>query len=128
MPENGTAPAAYPVPRFTQCPPPPQDPEEPAPGNLAYGLALPSAVATPSIAREAAEVILDVHGVADTLIDPALRLVPRGSGPRRLHTHFLPYAEVSAHTPGHRRAEDGLGLRSRRREPRPATSAPATPP
>ncbi|MFI6704546.1 ATP-binding protein [Streptomyces sp. NPDC050509] len=75
MPENGTAPAAYPVPRFTQCPPPPQDPEEPAPGNLAYGLALPSAVATPAIAREAAEVILDVHCVADLLIDPALRLV-----------------------------------------------------
>ncbi|MFE3602488.1 ATP-binding protein [Streptomyces sp. NPDC059096] len=75
MPDNGTTPASYAVPRFTQCPPPPQDPDEPAPGNLAYGLALPSASATPSIAREAAEVILDVHCVEDTLIDPALRLV-----------------------------------------------------
>ncbi|MFC9424878.1 ATP-binding protein [Streptomyces sp. NPDC056987] len=68
-------PAACVTPRFAQCPPLPQDPEEPVPGNLGYGLALPSAVATPAIAREAAEVILDVHCVADALIDPALRLV-----------------------------------------------------
>ncbi|MFE2943243.1 ATP-binding protein [Streptomyces sp. NPDC059255] len=76
MPENEFVPVLpYATPRFTQCPPPLQDAGEPNPGNLAYGLTLPSAVATPTVAHEAAEIILDVHCVADRLIDPALRLV-----------------------------------------------------
>ncbi|MEV7868070.1 ATP-binding protein [Streptomyces sp. NPDC088124] len=76
MPENEILPGLpYATPRLTQCPPPLQDLGEPNPGNLLYGLTLPSAIASPAVAREAAEVILDVHGVADALIDPALHLV-----------------------------------------------------
>ncbi|WP_326442156.1 ATP-binding protein [Streptomyces sp. H27-D2] len=65
---------AYGSARVTQCPPPPPDLGAPHPGNLAYSLTLPSAVATPAIALEAAELILDIHRMND-LIEPSLLLV-----------------------------------------------------
>ncbi|MFJ2441057.1 ATP-binding protein [Streptomyces sp. NPDC087658] len=48
---------------------------EPGAGNLAYGLTLPSAVATPGIAFWATESIFGAHGVAEELIEPYLLLV-----------------------------------------------------
>ncbi|WP_326611137.1 ATP-binding protein [Streptomyces scopuliridis] len=75
VPQDGAPPfALHAPPRFTQCPPPLPALGEPRPGNLDYGLTLPAALATPSIARELAELVLDVHDV-DHLIDPALVLV-----------------------------------------------------
>ncbi|WP_258045081.1 ATP-binding protein [Streptomyces sp. SM11] len=59
----------------TQCPPPPPDLGEPSAARFVYGLTLPSATATPLIAHEAADAVLDVHGVEDELIEPALELV-----------------------------------------------------
>nr|WP_251076393.1 ATP-binding protein [Streptomyces benahoarensis] len=59
----------------TQCPPPPPDLGEPSATRFVYGLTLPSAAATPVVAQEAAETILDVHGVEDELIEPTLALV-----------------------------------------------------
>lgn len=67
--------ALHAAPRITQCPPQPQDLGEPGPENLAYGLTLPSAVATPVIAQEAAWIILDAHCLEEKMIDPALVLV-----------------------------------------------------
>ncbi|WP_327259738.1 ATP-binding protein [Streptomyces sp. NBC_01240] len=61
--------------RVTQCPPPPPDLGEPSASRFVYGLTLPSATGTPLIAHEAAEAVLDVHGVEDELIEPALALV-----------------------------------------------------
>ncbi|WP_405394567.1 ATP-binding protein [Streptomyces gougerotii] len=61
--------------RITQCPPPPPDLREPAASPFVYGLALPSATATPLIAHEAADAVLDVHEVEDGLVEPALELV-----------------------------------------------------
>lgn len=61
--------------RITQCPPPPPDLREPAASHFVYGLTLPSATATPLIAHEAADAVLDVHEVEDELIEPALELV-----------------------------------------------------
>jgi hypothetical protein len=76
VPESSAAPFALPSPaKITQCPPPPPDLREPGPQNLLYGLTLPSAVATPTIAQETAELIFDVHDTAEKLIDPALLLV-----------------------------------------------------
>ncbi|GAA1927078.1 hypothetical protein GCM10009716_38930 [Streptomyces sodiiphilus] len=63
------------VPRFTQCPPPPPDLTEPSPANLVYGMTLPSATATPSVAQESAEIMLDVHAVEEAAVDPMLLLV-----------------------------------------------------
>ncbi|MFJ2114067.1 ATP-binding protein [Streptomyces sp. NPDC087850] len=60
--------------RWTQCPPPPPDIDDPCPGNLAYGLTLPSALVSPAIARETAELVLDAHGFGD-LSGAALRVV-----------------------------------------------------
>ncbi|MFJ1595488.1 ATP-binding protein [Streptomyces sp. NPDC088261] len=65
----------YAVPQYSQCPPPPPDLGEPGPQNLRYGLTLPSAVATPAVAIEAAEAILDAHDAEDELIEPVLLLV-----------------------------------------------------
>jgi hypothetical protein len=61
---------------------PPEPPEclsspkvgEPHPGNLAYSFTLPCSSATPAIAHEVAETVLDGHGVTD-LLGPALLLV-----------------------------------------------------
>ncbi len=76
LPHAVVAPFAFQaVPRFTQCPPPPPDLTEPSPARLVYGLTLPSASETPTIAQEAAEVMLEVHGVEEGLMDPALLLV-----------------------------------------------------
>ncbi|WP_381795503.1 ATP-binding protein [Streptomyces niveus] len=61
--------------RFTQCPPPPPDLTEPSASHFVYGLTLPSAAGTPVIAYEAADAVLDVHGVEDELIEPTLVLV-----------------------------------------------------
>ncbi|WP_411116285.1 ATP-binding protein [Streptomyces sp. 058-1L] len=61
--------------RITQCPPPPPDLREPAASHFVYGLTLPSATATPLIANETADAVLDVHEVEDELIEPALELV-----------------------------------------------------
>jgi hypothetical protein len=68
FPESLEASASY-----TRCPPP-LHLGEPHPGNLAYSLTLPSATSTPAIAHEAAEIILDAHGL-DDVIEPALLLV-----------------------------------------------------
>ncbi|GAB2918885.1 ATP-binding protein [Streptomyces mayteni] len=56
------------------CPPPFPTLPQPCPDNLAYALTLPAAAATPAVAREAAETVLDVHEL-DDLIEPALLLV-----------------------------------------------------
>ncbi|MGS2587967.1 ATP-binding protein [Streptomyces hebeiensis] len=61
-------------PRFVQCPPPPPDTAEPHPGYLAYSLTLPSAVATPAIALETAELLLESHQLG-RLVRPAMHLV-----------------------------------------------------
>ncbi|WP_209443585.1 ATP-binding protein [Streptomyces anulatus] len=63
-----------PVARFTHCPPPPPDLTEPSLANLVHGLTLPSALATPAIAQEAVEIILDTHRAAAELTDAALLL------------------------------------------------------
>nr|WP_243741339.1 ATP-binding protein [Streptomyces sp. 8K308] len=47
---------------------------QPRPDNLTYALTLPAAAATPAIAHEAAETILDIHEL-DDLMEPALLLV-----------------------------------------------------
>lgn len=60
--------------RFTQCPPPPPDTAGPHPGNLAYSITLPSAVATPAIAFEVAEILLESHHLGH-LARPAMHLV-----------------------------------------------------
>ncbi|WP_223291068.1 ATP-binding protein [Streptomyces avicenniae] len=65
----------YSAPRFGQCPPPAPDLAEPSPTNLLYALTLPSASGTPDVAQESAEVMFDIHGVEDELLDPSLRLV-----------------------------------------------------
>jgi hypothetical protein len=72
MPEN-EATELDPSASFTRCPPP-LALAEPHPSNLTYSLTLPSATATPAIAHEIAEIVLDTHGVAD-LMEPALLLV-----------------------------------------------------
>ncbi|MFD4235847.1 ATP-binding protein [Streptomyces sp. NPDC058542] len=61
--------------RITQCPPPPPDLRDPAASPFAYGLTLPSAAATPLIAHETADAVLDVHEVEAELVEPALELV-----------------------------------------------------
>ncbi|ATY96548.1 ATP-binding protein [Streptomyces cavourensis] len=61
--------------RITQCPPPPPDLRDPSPSHFVYGLTLPSAGATPLIASETADAVLDVHEVEDELVGPALELV-----------------------------------------------------
>ncbi|WNI30911.1 ATP-binding protein [Streptomyces sp. ITFR-6] len=61
--------------RITQCPPPPPDLRDPAASPFVYGLTLPSAAATPLIAHETADAVLDVHEVEDELVEPALELV-----------------------------------------------------
>ena len=61
--------------RVTQCPPPPPDLTEPSADHLVYGLTLPSAVGTPVVSQEAAEVVLDVHSVEEELVEPMLALV-----------------------------------------------------
>ncbi|MFE6598866.1 ATP-binding protein [Streptomyces albidoflavus] len=61
--------------RITQCPPPPPDLREPSPSHFVYGLTLPSAGATPLIAPEMADAVLDVHEVEDELVGSALELV-----------------------------------------------------
>ncbi|MFF0257392.1 ATP-binding protein [Streptomyces microflavus] len=61
--------------RITQSPPPPPDLREPAASHFVYGLTLPSATATPLIAHEVADAVLDVHEVEDELVEPALELV-----------------------------------------------------
>jgi hypothetical protein len=58
---------------FTQCPPP-AGLDEPQPGNLACSLTLPTLAATPAIAHEVAETVLDIHGLGE-LIEPALLVV-----------------------------------------------------
>lgn len=63
------------APAITQCPPPPPDLGEPSASHFVYGLTLPAAAGTPLIAYEAAEAVLDVHGVEDELTEPALGLV-----------------------------------------------------
>ncbi|MEU7044715.1 ATP-binding protein [Streptomyces varsoviensis] len=76
LPPAVVAPFAFQsVPRFVQCPPPPPDLAEPSPAKLVYGLTLPSACETPTVAQEAAEVMFEVHGVEEELMDPALLLV-----------------------------------------------------
>ncbi|WBB58225.1 ATP-binding protein [Streptomyces sp. WMMC500] len=60
---------------ITHCPPPPPGLKEPSASHFAYGLTLPSATGTPVIAHDSAGAVLDVHGVEDELIDPALSLV-----------------------------------------------------
>ncbi|MFE7118385.1 ATP-binding protein [Streptomyces sp. NPDC057654] len=76
LPHAVVAPFAFQaVPRFTQCPPPPPDLKEPSRAKLVYGLTLPSASETPTVVQEAAEVMLEVHGVEEELMDPALLLV-----------------------------------------------------
>ncbi|MQY15015.1 hypothetical protein SRB5_51920 [Streptomyces sp. RB5] len=67
--------ALTPASRITQCPPPPPDLTEPSPAHLTYALTLPSAAGTPQIAQEAAESILDVHGVEEPLLVPMLALI-----------------------------------------------------
>jgi hypothetical protein len=47
------------------CPPSPPDTADPTPESLSCGLTLPSALATPSVACEAARVVLGAHGLAD---------------------------------------------------------------
>ncbi|MFJ5227151.1 ATP-binding protein [Streptomyces sp. NPDC088400] len=75
VPPTAHAPFAHRGPaRFTQCPPPPPDTAEPHPGNLAYSLTLPSAVSTPAIAFEIAEVLLESHQLG-RLVRPAMHLV-----------------------------------------------------
>jgi hypothetical protein len=61
--------------RGTECPPALLDVGEPGPENLAYGMTLPSAGATPGVAQEAVATILDVHGTAEKLIESCLVLV-----------------------------------------------------
>ncbi|MFI1186385.1 ATP-binding protein [Streptomyces californicus] len=61
--------------RITQCPPPPPDLREPDAAHFVYGLTLPSAGATPLIAAEAAEIVLDVHEVEGAIVEPALGMV-----------------------------------------------------
>jgi hypothetical protein len=63
------------APAIIHCPPPPPDLGEPAASHFVYGLTLPSATGTPVIAHEATEAVLDVHGVEDELVEPALGLV-----------------------------------------------------
>ncbi|AUH42135.1 ATP-binding protein [Streptomyces sp. CMB-StM0423] len=63
------------APAITRCPPPPPDLGGPSASHFAYGLTLPSATGTPVIAHDSAGAVLDVHGVEDELIDPALSLV-----------------------------------------------------
>lgn len=67
--------ALQPAPAVTQCPPPSPDLGAPSASHFVYGFTLPSATGTPLVAHEAAEVVLDVHGVEDALIEPALGLV-----------------------------------------------------
>ncbi|AXG78662.1 ATP-binding protein [Streptomyces paludis] len=79
-PGGPTPPAPPTAPVFAPCPPyAPGLPglpglADPAPGNLTYHLTLPAGMAGPIVAREVAELVLDVHDV-DRLIDPALVLV-----------------------------------------------------
>ena len=61
--------------RVSQCPPPPSDLAEPSASHFVYGLTLPSAVGTPVVAQETVEIVLDVHGVEDELVEPMLALV-----------------------------------------------------
>ncbi|NBM17320.1 ATP-binding protein [Streptomyces sp. GC420] len=59
---------------MTQCPPPPPDQSEPSPANLAYSLTLPSATATPAVARATAMLVPDAHRLGE-LAAPVLTLV-----------------------------------------------------
>ncbi|MFJ9028074.1 ATP-binding protein [Streptomyces sp. NPDC102274] len=61
-------------PPLASCPPPLPGLEEPSPRNLAYSLTLPAGLASPTVAREVAELVLDVHEM-ERLIDPALVVV-----------------------------------------------------
>ncbi|MFR9723889.1 ATP-binding protein [Streptomyces sp. MS19] len=78
---QGTVPRVFdpfslsPAPTVTQCPPPRPDLREPSPLSLRYGLTLPSAAATPSVAQESAEIMCDIHGVGAEMVEPALDLV-----------------------------------------------------
>ncbi|MFE3602508.1 ATP-binding protein [Streptomyces sp. NPDC059142] len=69
-----TATAIGAVPGVPECPPPVPGLGEPSPGSLAYSLTLPAGPASPSVAQEIAELVLDVHEV-ERLIDPALEVV-----------------------------------------------------
>ncbi|MFI6702774.1 ATP-binding protein [Streptomyces sp. NPDC050509] len=77
MPESETTPVSTtsgPTPGVPECPPPLPGLGEPSPGSLVYGLTLPAGLASPAVAREIAELVLDVHEM-ERLIDPALVVV-----------------------------------------------------